>query len=216
MLFSCNERRKGMKIKMNLQFFAAGRVCTGFSKPWVAKYNAVGTTVTYSSAQLLARGVNVNLQPESSEDNNFYADNQVAESGAGEFIGGTVELEVDGLFRATENLIFGNTDSDDEDWVADGNSNNAPFMGIGFVVRWMSSGVTTYQPVILAKTKFSIPEEERATQEDEIDWQTTTLVATLMRDDTTDAAWRYRGKSFSTESEAEEAIKSFLGATVSA
>ena len=216
MLFSCNERRKGMKIKMNLQFFAAGRVCTGFSKPWVAKYNAVGTTVTYSSAQLLARGVNVNLQPESSEDNNFYADNQVAESGAGEFIGGTVELEVDGLFRATENLIFGNTDSDDEDWVADGNSNNAPFMGIGFVVRWMSSGVTTYQPVILAKTKFSIPEEERATQEDEIDWQTTTLVATLMRDDTTDAAWRYRGKSFSTESEAEEAIKSFFGATVSA
>ena len=216
MLFSCNERRKGMKIKMNLQFFAAGRVCTGFSKPWVAKYNAVGTSVTYSSAQVLARGVNVNLQPESSEDNNFYADNQVAESGAGEFIGGTVELEVDGLFRATENLIFGNTDSDDEDWVADGNSNNAPFMGIGFVVRWMSSGVTTYQPVILAKTKFSIPEEERATQEDEIDWQTTTLVATLMRDDTTDAAWRYRGKSFSTESEAEEAIKSFFGATVSA
>ena len=205
-----------MKIKMNLQFFAAGRVCTGFSKPWVAKYNAVGTSVTYSSAQVLARGVNVNLQPESSEDNNFYADNQVAESGAGEFIGGTVELEVDGLFRATENLIFGNTDSDDEDWVADGNSNNAPFMGIGFVVRWMSSGVTTYQPVILAKTKFSIPEEERATQEDEIDWQTTTLVATLMRDDTTDAAWRYRGKSFSTESEAEEAIKSFFGATVSA
>ena len=205
-----------MKIKMNLQFFAAGRVCTGFSKPWVARYNASGTTVTYSSAQVLARGVNVNLQPESSEDNNFYADNQVAESGAGEFIGGTVELEVDGLFRATENLIFGNTDSDDEDWVADGNSNNAPFMGIGFVVRWMSSGVTTYQPVILAKTKFSIPEEERATQEDEIDWQTTTLVATLMRDDTTDAAWRYRGKSFSTESEAEEAIKSFLGATVSA
>ena len=216
MLFSCNERRKGMKIKMNLQFFAAGRVCTGFSKPWVAKYSNVGTTVTYSSAQVLARGVNVNLQPESSEDNNFYADNQVAESGAGEFIGGTVELEVDGLFRATENLIFGNTDSDDEDWVADGDSNNAPFMGIGFVVRWMSSGVTTYQPVILSKTKFSIPEEERATQEDEIDWQTTTLVATLMRDDTTKAAWRYRGKSFSTESEAEEAIKSFFGATLSA
>lgn len=205
-----------MKIKMNLQFFAAGRVCTGFSKPWVAQYNASGTTVTYSSAQRLARGVSVNLQPESSEDNNFYADNQVAESGAGEFTGGTVELEVDGLFRATENFIYGSTDSDDEDWVADGDSNSAPFLGIGFLVRWMSAGVTTYQPVVLAKTKFSIPEEERATQEEEIDWQTTTLVATLMRDDTEEAAWRYRGKSYATESEAEEALKSFFGAVVSA
>lgn len=189
---------------------AAGRVCTGFSKPYVATYSNSGTTVTYSSGQLLARGVSVNLQPESSEDNNFYADNIVAESGAGEFVGGTVELEVDGLFRDTEDLIFGAPEAVDG-WVADGDASSAPFCGVGFIVRWMSDGTTTYQPVVLPKVKFNIPEEERATQEDEIDWQTTTLTATLMRDDTEDKNWRYRGTAFSSEASAEAALKEFLG-----
>ena len=189
---------------------AAGRVCTGFSKPYVATYSNAGSVVTYSNGQLLARGVSVNLQPESAEDNNFYADNIVAESAAGEFIGGTVELEVDGLFRDTEDLIFGAPAAVDG-WVGDGDANSIPFCGVGFIVRWMSDGVTKYQPVVLPKVKFNIPEEERATQEDEIDWQTTTISATLMRDDTANHNWRYRGGSFTTEAAAEDALKDFLG-----
>lgn len=192
----------------------AGRVCTGFSKPYVAIYSNAGSVVTYSSVQLLARGVGVNLELESSEDNNFYADNIVAESGAGEFIGGTVEFEVDGLFRDTEDLIFGAPTAIDG-WVADGDQSNAPFCGAGFIVRWMSEGVTTFQPVVLSKIKFTIPEEERKTQEDEIDWQTTTLTATVMRDDTVGHNWRYRGASFSTEAEAEDALQEFFGVPVS-
>jgi phi13 family phage major tail protein len=189
---------------------AAGRVCTGFSKPYVATYSNAGNVVTYSSGQLLARGVSVNLQPESAEDNNFYADNIVAESAAGEFIGGTVELEVDGLFRDTEDLIFGSPEAVDG-WVGDGDASAAPYCGVGFIVRWMSEGVTKYQPVVLPKVKFNIPEEERATQEDEIDWQTTTLVATLMRDDTVNKNWRYRGAEFSSEALAEAELQEFLG-----
>lgn len=190
---------------------AAGRVCTGFSKPYVATYSNVGTTVTYSGGRLLARGVSVNLQPESSEDNNFYADNIVAESSAGEFLGGTVEFEVDGLFKEVEDLIFGAPTADSDGWTADGDANEVPYCAAGFITRWMSDGVTTYQPVVLAKIKFALPEEERATQEDEINWQTTTLSAALMRDDTAAHNWRYRGTSFSTEAAAEEALKDFLG-----
>ena len=203
-------------LKMNLQFFAAaGRVATGFSKPYVANYSANGNTVTYSNAKKLARGVNVNLQPESSDDNIFYADNQAAESASGVFTGGTVELEVDGLFTSSYNMIMGIEDQA-SGWTPDGAKAEVPYMGIGFIVRWMSEGATTYQPVVLAKTKFAIPEEERATQEDEIDWQTTTLSATLMRDDTDEQAWRYRGEDFTTEAAAEEALQEFLGATISA
>lgn len=200
-------------MKINLQFFAAsGRVATGFSKPYVAKYIASGTSVIYQGARRLARGVNVNVQPESSDDNNFYADNQAAESASGLFTGGTVELEVDGLFTSSYNYIMGIEDVA-EGWTADGNNAEVPYVGIGFIVRWMSAGVTSYQPVVIAKCKFSVPEEERATQEDEIDWQTTTLSAAMMRDDTTAEAWRYRGADFATEAEAEAALVERLGGT---
>lgn len=200
-------------MKINLQFFAAsGRVVTGFSKPYVAKYIASGTSVIYQGARRLARGVNVNVQPESSDDNNFYADNQAAESASGLFTGGTVKLEVDGLFTSSYNYIMGIEDVA-EGWTADGNKSEVPYVGIGFIVRWMSAGVTTYQPIVIAKCKFSVPEEERATQEDEIDWQTTTLSAAMMRDDTTEEAWRYRGADFATEAEAETALVERLGGT---
>lgn len=200
-------------MKINLQLFAAaGRVATGFSKPYVAKYIASGTSVIYQGARRLARGVNVNVQPESSDDNNFYADNQAAESASGLFTGGTVELEVDGLFTSSYNYIMGIEDVA-EGWTADGNNAEVPYVGIGFIVRWMSAGVTSYQPVVIAKCKFSVPEEERATQEDEIDWQTTTLSAAMMRDDTTAEAWRYRGADFATEAEAEAALVERLGGT---
>ena len=53
---------------------AAGKVCTGFSLPYVALYSASGNTVSYTSAQKLARGVNVDISPDNSDDNNFYAD----------------------------------------------------------------------------------------------------------------------------------------------
>lgn len=198
-------------MKLNLQFFAAaGRVATGFSKPYVAKYIASGTDVIYTGCRRLARGVNVNLQPQSSDDNIFYADNVAAESASGVFTGGTLELEVDGLFTSAQNFIMGIEDVA-SGWTADGDSAEVPYMGVGFIVRWMSAGVTSYQPVVIAKTKFSIPEEERATQENEIDWQTTTLSASMMRDDTVLAAWRYRGEDYETEAEAEEALVDKLG-----
>ena len=71
---------------------AAGKVCTGFSKPYVAKYAAAGGTVTYSDAQVLARGVEVSLEVESGDANNFYADNIAAETIAGAFTSGTLTL----------------------------------------------------------------------------------------------------------------------------
>ena len=197
--------------KYNLQFFAAaGRVATGYSKPYVAKYIASGTSVIYQGCRKLARGVSVNLQPTASDDNNFYADNQAAESASGVFTGGTVEAVVDGLFTSSYNYILGVEDAQ-SGWTADGNKAIVPYVGFGFIVRWMSEGVTSYQPIVIAKCKFSIPEEERSTQEDEISWQTTTLSARMMRDDTTDEAWRYRGEDYATEAEAEAALIDRLG-----
>ena len=190
---------------------AAGKVTTGFSKPYVALYGVASGTITYSSGQLLARGVDVTITPESTEDNNFYADNVVAESDGGRFTGGTVSLTVDGLLTATRRLILGLPAADTNGWTAFGDDMDVPYVGIGFIARCQSDGVVTYVPTVLAKCKFNLPEDSAATQEEEIDWQTQTLEAVIMRADDTNHNWKFIGNDFSTEAAAEAALRTKLG-----
>ncbi len=84
-----------------------GRVITGFSKPYVAKYSNEGTTVTYTNGQILARGVSVSLDIETSDDNKFYADNQTAETAGGVFTDGTATVTVDGTMADARRMIYG-------------------------------------------------------------------------------------------------------------
>lgn len=190
---------------------ANGRVITGFSKPYIANYAASGTTVTYSGGMVLARGVSVSLAPESADDNKFYADNVTAETAAGVFTGGTATITVDGLNPAARALAYGLPEAGSDGWTADGDTTNAPYVGIGYIVRYMSGGDVIYVPTVLAKTRLSIPTEEASTQEDEIDWQTTALDFTLMRDDSANHNWRFIGADFTTEEAAEAALKTKLG-----
>ena len=190
---------------------ANGRVITGFSKPYIANYAASGTTVTYSGGMVLARGVSVSLAPESADDSKFYADNVTAETAAGVFTGGTATITVDGLNPAARALAYGLPEAGSDGWTADGDTTNAPYVGIGYIVRYMSGGDVIYVPTVLAKTRLSIPTEEASTQEDEIDWQTTALDFALMRDDSANHNWRFIGADFTTEEAAEAALKTKLG-----
>jgi len=192
---------------------ANGRVITGFSKPYFALYANSGSTVTYSEPTIMARGVSVSLAPESSEDNNFYADNVVAETLNGVFTGGTATFTVDSPLPAAMKTMRGLPTATEDGWTADGEGNNAPYLGVGYIVRYKSDGVDSYVPTVLAKVKLNVPEESANTQEDEIDWQTMDLVFQLMRDDTANKNWRFIGNSFSTEAEAEAALRTKLGAT---
>lgn len=192
---------------------ANGRVATGFSYPWVAVYSESGGTVTYSDAMALARGVDVDLSVDASTDNNFYADNQIAETLAGAFAGGTVTLTVDGLKDAAKKLILGLPTADAEGWTAFGDTQSIPYVGVGFVVRYMEEGVTSYMPVVLPKVMFQNTSLTAATQEEEVDWQTQELTATIFRDDTANHNWRQEGAAVATESAAVNAIKKFLGVT---
>jgi len=187
---------------------AAGRVCTGFSKPYVALYSASSGTVTYSSGALLGRGVEVSVEAEeASEANNFYADNVIAESISGVFSGGTATLTVDGLLDATRKLIYGLPAADGDGWTHFGDSQSVPYVGIGFVTRYMSEGVTTYVPTILTKAIFQAEPQEAATQEDEVEFQTTELTATLLRDDSSNHDWKMIGEPQTSEALAEAEIK---------
>lgn len=191
---------------------AAGRVCTGFSKPYVALYSATGGTVTYTSGQLLARGVSVSASAESADDNNFYADNIIAESENGVFTSGELTLTVDGLLGTAEKLIMGLPastsgfmDYDDDQVVPD--------VGVGFIARYMSDGVTTYVPYIFPRCQFTFPNVDAATQEESIDWQTRDLTATIKRAENAKRTWKKVGDAENTEAAAEAAIKTFFSIT---
>lgn len=192
---------------------AAGRVATGFSEPWVAKYAASSGTVTYSDGQKLARGVSVSIEPETSDDNKFYADNIAAEVAAGIFTGGTATLTVDGLLTASKAVIMGTPAADTAGWTAYGDNQEIPYVGLGFIVRYQSDGEVTYVPTVLAKVAFEQEALSAATQEEEIDWQTQELTANILKDDTTNHNWKFEGAAQTTEALALAALKTKLGVT---
>lgn len=189
---------------------ADGRVKTGFSKPYVADYAESGGTVTYTNAAPLARGVEVDLSVDVSTDNIFYANNQEAENLSGSFAGGTVTLTVDGLKSAAAKQIFGLPAADGDGWTAYGDQQSIPYVGLAFIVRYMEDGVTTYVPVVLPKVMFQNDGLNAATQEAEVDWQTTELTAAIYRDDTANHNWRQIGSAVNTEAAAEAAITAFF------
>lgn len=187
---------------------AAGKVCTGFSLPYVALYN----NGAYTGGMKLARGVDVTVSPEASDDNKFYADNHEAENASGTMNGGTVDLTVDGLLTAAEKLIMG-LPAAVSDWTAYDDDQQIPYVGIGYIARYMSDGVTTYVPTVIVKAKFAQIESSAATQEEDIDWQTQSLSATMYRGDDAKHAWKYVGADQETEAAAEALLKTKLGIT---
>jgi hypothetical protein len=94
------------------------------------------------------------------------------------------------------------------------NQQSAPYLGTGFIVRSMSGGVTYYTPIVLAKVQFDTVKNAAKTQEDNIDFQTQELTATIMRDDTSVQNWKFVGADYESESDAETALVTKLGGPV--
>ena len=196
---------------------ANGKVITGFSKPYVAQYSAVGGTVTYTNGQILARGVSANLEAESGDAQYFYADNITAESVGGVFTGANLTLIVDGLKEAARKLIMGLptassiTVGGESVSVLDYDDRQAiPYVGIGFIIRYMSGGVTTYAPVLFTKCQFNEDGLSAETQGENIEFQTEELTAAVLRDDSTNHTWRRLAADQETEAAAEAVLKAML------
>ena len=196
---------------MTVTFSQAGKVATGFSHPYVAKYAANAGAITFSDAMELARGVSVSVQPTTSDANKFFANNQEAESGPNRFTGGTATLTVDGLLVAAERFIMGLPAAGEDGWTTYGDSADTPFVAIGYIARFMCGGVESFTPTILVKTKFQQINSDYATQEEEIDWQTQELTADLFRGDDLNHSWKYLGGDFETEAAALTALRTKLG-----
>lgn len=190
---------------------ANGRVCTGFSKPYVALYKNTSGTISFENGMPLARGVNVDISPETGSDNIFYTDNQAAENDGGTFTGGTVTYTVDGLKPAAKKLIMGTGTAGEDGWTAYDDDQKAPYVATGFIARYMEDGTTTYQPYVIVKTTFNQIGDSAATSEDSINFQTQSLTAKIFRGDDAKHTWKYDGAVFTSEAEAEAALKTKLG-----
>lgn len=195
-------------------------VTTGFSEPYVAKYTASGTTVTYSGGMKLGRGVSMSVEVESADDNNFYADDQIAESETGIMTSATGTFTIDGLEPEAATLILGLPEKSSETVGEDtvdvydyDDRMSAPYVGVGVLRRVMMNGATSWEPIVFTKLKFNIPGDEAATQEDQIDWQTQDLETSIVRDDTEHHRWKRVFARQTSKAAALAIVKGYLNIT---
>ena len=78
----------------------------GLSKPHYAVYTNTSGTVSYANGGVLGKAVEVNLEIETSEDNNLYADDGIAETDR-TFSNGTLTLSTDDLSEEVSKAILG-------------------------------------------------------------------------------------------------------------
>lgn len=196
---------------------AKGRVITGFSHPVIAKYNAPGGPGSYTDGMVAARGVSVDLDINTADDNNFYADNAVAETEAGIFTDGTMTLGLDGMHPDVERFVLGldeprtvEVGGQSIQLAGTGTGANPPYVGVGFVIEYKSGGQNIYVPAYVTKAKFRQGGFSARTRGESIDWQSVEATVDLHRDDTENRYWKEIGPDCASENEATALLHALL------
>lgn len=193
----------------------------GLSKPYYAIYNNTGNNVTYTGGGLIGKATELNLELEGADANILYADNAAAESD-NQFAGGTLTLSTDDLMPTPMLAILGlkqqpmdldGASTASPQWLVYDDDQVIPYIGFGGIVKKQINNVTKWVAVVLTKIQFSNPGLDAVTQGETIEWQTTELTATVMRDDSAKHVWQMQSTPMDTEADAEAAIKKALNIT---
>lgn len=190
----------------------------GLSKPYYAVYSAADSVVSYANGGVMGKATEANIEINTSDNNNLYGDNAIAETDR-QFTSGTLTLSTTdlsqevskailGLKEETLDSITGVTDEDVSELIYD-DTQAIPYLGVGFIVKKVVNGVTMWRGIVLTKVMFSIPRDAATTQGETITWQVPSLTATIMRDDSATRMWK-REATFTTEVQAEAYIKDRL------
>lgn len=193
----------------------------GLSKPYCAKYNFDDKTkaVSYTEGMVMGKATEMDISISTSDDNNLYADNGIAESDR-TFADGTLTLSTDDLTQEVSAMILGAvqedigtiagiTDTGVKELLFD-DDQQVPYLGVGFIVKKKHRGLYKWRAVILSRVMFNVPADAATTQGESIEWQVPTLTATILRDETDKHSWK-REATFTTEAQAEIYIKNRLG-----
>lgn len=193
----------------------------GLSKPYYAIYSETGGVVSYSDGAVMGKATEANISIETTEDNNLYGDNGLAETDR-RFANGTLTLSTTDLSQSVSAAILGIketeltgidgvTDTSVKELVYD-DLQQSPYLGIGFIIKKKVNGADKWRGVVLPKVMFSVPEDAATTQGESIEWQTPELTGAIMRDDSATHVWK-KEATFTTEAQAEAYIKARLGIT---
>lgn len=196
----------------------------GLSKPYYGIYSATGNAVSYANGAVMGKATEANIEIDTTEDNNLYADNAIAETDRS-FAGGTLTMSTDDLSQEVAKAILGLTetsitgiegvtDTSVKELVYD-DTQNTPYLGVGFIIKKKVGGAYKWRGVVLSKVMFSVPADAATTQGESIEWQVPELSATIMRDDSATHMWK-REATFTTEAQAEAYIKARLNITEAA
>ena len=191
----------------------------GLSKPYYAIYAEAGGVVSYSDGAVMGKATEANISIETTEDNNLYGDNGLAETDR-RFANGTLTLSTTDLSQEVSKAILGLTeqaitgidgvtDTSVKELVYD-DTQVTPYLGVGFIIKKKVNGAYKWRGVVLPKVMFSVPEDAATTQSESIEWQTPELTGTIMRDDSATHVWK-KEATFTTEAQAEAYIKARLG-----
>lgn len=185
----------------------------GVSKPKYAIYNYDEETreVTYSNGGVLGKMTEVDVTINTSEDNNLFADNGIAEADR-QFTDGTITEGTDDLSQEVSRAILGAreqaleeipgiADQDVKELIFD-DGMETPYLGRGFIIKKQKNNKVFWRAVMFTKTMTNVPDESATTQGEQIEWQTPSLVSTILRDDTPTHMWK-REATFTTEEQAE-------------
>lgn len=196
----------------------------GLSKPYYAIYSETGGVVSYSDGAAMGKATEANISIETTEDNNLYGDNGLAETDR-RFTNGSLTLSTTDLSQEVSKAILGLTeqaitgvdgvtDTSVKELVYD-DTQVTPYLGVGFIIKKKVNGAYKWRGVVLPKVMFSVPEDAATTQGESIEWQTPELTGAIMRDDSATHMWK-REATFTSEAQAEAYIKNRLSITVAA
>lgn len=191
----------------------------GLSKPYYAIYAEAGGVVSYSDGAVMGKATEANISIETTEDNNLYGDNGLAETDR-RFANGTLTLSTTDLSQEVSKAILGLTeqaitgvdgvtDTSVKELVYD-DTQVTPYLGVGFIIKKKVNGAYKWRGVVLPKIMFSVPEDAATTQGESIEWQTPELTGAIMRDDSVTHVWK-KEATFTSEAQAEAYIKARLG-----
>lgn len=183
----------------------------GLSYPRYAKYNNNNGTVTYTDGGSLGKAISLDLTVDGADKNILYADNAPAES-ASTFAGGSVKIGVDDLYDDAAIDIMGwetreLTEPEKTTEILRNADGIAPYVGVGGIIKHIRDGVTVWTGVILTKVQFKDPGAAVKTQGDSIEWQTSEIEASCMKDA---EGYYNRQATFSTEAFAKAYIDGIL------